>query len=75
MEDRIRNVFAAVFQMPTDAVSTAYTKDTLSQWDSLKHITLILALENEFGVRFEDAEYGQLDSFAAILSVLQTKLP
>jgi acyl carrier protein len=74
MEDRIRKVFAAVFQVPADNFAGSFTKDTFSQWDSLKHVTLALALENEFGIRFEDDEYERLQSFESIVSLVRGKI-
>ncbi len=73
MEERVRSVFAAVFQVPPEAVPSTYSKETFSQWDSLKHVTLVLALENEFGIRFEDDEYSRLDSYSSILSIVREK--
>jgi acyl carrier protein len=75
MEDRVRNVFAAVFQVPSESVTESLSPETFSQWDSLKHVTLALALEDEFGIRFEDEEYAQLDSFASIVSLIRAKTP
>ena len=32
------------------------SSDTLPQWDSLRHMNLVLALEDEFGVSIPDEE-------------------
>ena len=44
--------------------------DTIEAWDSLKHMDLILSLEEEFGVSVPDEEAGDLTSYALIKLVM-----
>jgi acyl carrier protein len=66
-----------VFHEALDDDSLEITKDTrqadLQEWDSLFQITLILAIEKEFGVRFGAKDASQLVSVHAILDLLETK--
>jgi acyl carrier protein len=39
-------------------------------WDSLRHLTLVLALEEEFGVYIPDEEAGSITSYPLIKLVL-----
>jgi acyl carrier protein len=32
--------------------------DSIEQWDSLRHLNLVLALEEEFGISIPDEEVG-----------------
>ncbi|HLX12903.1 MAG TPA: acyl carrier protein [Bacteroidota bacterium] len=73
MEERVRKVFSAVFQIPASSVNDSSGRESVSGWDSLKHLTLVLALEEEFGVRFEDDEAPALESFSSIVAVLRKK--
>lgn len=41
--------------------------DTLDGWDSLTHITLIAAIEDEFQIRFPMREIPEMRSVSAIL--------
>ena len=43
-------------------------------WESLKHMNLILALEDEFDLKFKDSEIIQMDNFVSILQILSKKL-
>ena len=43
-------------------------------WDSLKHMNLILALEDEFDLKFKNSEIIQMDNFVSILQILSSKL-
>ena len=43
-------------------------------WESLKHMNLILALEDEFDLKFKDSEIIQMDNFVSILQILSSRL-
>jgi acyl carrier protein len=74
MEERIKRVFAAVFDLPPESISSSLSRDAFSSWDSMKHLTLVIALENEFGIRFEDDEAPALESYSAIVTAVSRKL-
>jgi acyl carrier protein len=71
MEDRIRNVMAAVFEISPDQISDEASPHDIKAWDSIKHMNLVLALEEEFGIQFEDAEIPSLVSFEIIAATVK----
>jgi acyl carrier protein len=71
MEDRIRNVMAAVFDMPPVNIMDNASPHEIAAWDSLKHMKLMLALEEEFNIRFEDAEIPSLVNFKIITATVK----
>ncbi|HVJ42753.1 MAG TPA: acyl carrier protein [Dongiaceae bacterium] len=64
--DRIRTVMADVFGIDAGSISEDASQGTIEQWDSLRHMNLILALEEEFEVRFPEDQIDQLASFKLI---------
>ena len=42
-------------------------------WDSLKHVEIMFALEEELNVEFSEEELGQLDSAAKIINAVRAK--
>lgn len=50
--DRLNEVFRDVFDDPGITVTDATTAADIDGWDSLMHITLISAVEDEFDVSF-----------------------
>jgi acyl carrier protein len=54
---------------PTESV----TRDSDLKWDSLKHVQLILLVEEHFGVQFSEAEMGALRSSDEIVQALEEK--
>jgi acyl carrier protein len=75
MDDRIRDVLSAVFRLNPTAIGEDLSSQGLAAWDSLKHMQVVVALEQEFGVEFEDAEIPRLLSFRGIRDVLRGKAP
>ena len=47
---KFRSAIAAVLGVQADEVTDAVSPETVDTWDSLNHINLISALEQEFGV-------------------------
>lgn len=71
MEDRIKNVMAAVFEVPVDEITNESSPGNIESWDSLKHMNLVVALEEEFNIRFEDDEIISLVNFNIIVATLR----
>jgi acyl carrier protein len=74
LNEEIRKVMAAVFGINTALITDGATPDSIEQWDSLRHMNLVLALEDEFGVRFPEDEIDGLVSFPAIEQSLRKLL-
>lgn len=66
MENRIKKVMSAVFEIPNIEINEESTMDTIEPWDSLKHMNLVIALEDEFQITIPDEEVGNLVSFSLI---------
>lgn len=71
MEDRIRNVMAAVFDISPDKITGDSSPHEIKAWDSIKHMNLVLALEDEFNIQFEEAEIPSLVNFKIIAATVQ----
>jgi acyl carrier protein len=74
MEDRIKRVMGDVFNIGFVSINNASSPDNIENWDSLKHMNLIIALEEEFEVEFEDEEIVDSMNYALILNIINTKI-
>lgn len=45
-----------------------------TSWDSLFHLNLLLAIEQEFRISLNDEEVAQLNSFEIVLEIVESKL-
>jgi len=52
---KLQTIFDTVFLEPVTATPSLSAKD-VPEWDSLLHISLMVAVEKEFGVRFRVGE-------------------
>jgi acyl carrier protein len=66
-------VFSDVFQVPLDQVTMQSSPETIPTWDSLQHLNLVLALEQEFRIQFTPEEVEQLLSVEVAAVALEEK--
>jgi acyl carrier protein len=72
-EEKFFSILSALLSQPRDQLSLESSRDTIPQWDSLKQIHLVMALEEEFGIEFDDDEVAALASAKAILDSINGK--
>ena len=72
IEDRIKNVMSAVLDIPTDSVNNKSSSDNIISWDSLMHMNLVLAIEEEFDISFNDDEIIDMINFKLIYETVKT---
>ncbi|MBC7543476.1 MAG: acyl carrier protein [Candidatus Sericytochromatia bacterium] len=70
MEQRIKQVMAAILDVDAAVIGNDSSPKTIGSWDSLRHMNLILGLEDEFGVQFGDDQFAELTSYHRILMAL-----
>ena len=67
---RLTQIFYEIFDDESIILSNEMTAKDLEEWDSLNHITLVLAVEKEFGVLLNAAEVGTLENVGQMLDLL-----
>lgn len=74
LDTRIRTVLGDVFDLDPAEIGAHTSMDSVERWDSLQHITLVLALEEEFGVHFTEDGTVALLSYPLIVAILTERL-
>ncbi|MBF0465913.1 MAG: acyl carrier protein [Nitrospirae bacterium] len=74
MKERIKQILASVFGIDPSDINDDSSPENIEEWDSLKHMNMILALEEEFQIRFTNEEVIELISCALIESMIKEKL-
>jgi acyl carrier protein len=69
--EQVREIAADVFGVGVTAESTP---DSVESWDSVQHLNLVLALEEQFGVQFEPEEIERMHSIGEIAEVVAAKV-
>jgi acyl carrier protein len=73
-DDKLKAVFSALLGVDASRIDHDSSPSTIGAWDSIKHIDLILEIEDQFGVSFEATEVFGLNSYRNILQLLEEKL-
>ncbi len=60
MKVKIKQVMSEVFGIQITDINDESSPENIEKWDSLKHMQLILALEDEFAITFPDESIAQL---------------
>lgn len=73
MNDELRAVLSEVLGITPENVTEHTSTQTEPKWDSLRHMNLIFALEDCYGVRFSDEEIPSLTSVSAVEAALVSR--
>lgn len=65
---------ATLLTVDVTAIDSEASMDTIPTWDSLRHMNLVLALEEEFKVSIPDEDAGNITSYKLIKLVLEELL-
>jgi len=63
---KILEVMSSVFEVELTSLNEESSIDNIENWDSLRHLNLILALEEEFNITIPDEEVGDLVNYKLI---------
>lgn len=69
-ETKLKQVIADVLQVDASTIDDDTSVDTVESWDSLRHLNLILAIEEEFDVSFTEDQTVEVLNYPLIKIVL-----
>ena len=70
---RLNAVFADIFDDDSIEVGYMTTAADVEDWDSLNHISLIEAVENEFGVSFTMGEVSGMKNVGEMVAIIEKR--
>jgi acyl carrier protein len=70
MENRLKQIFSDIFELEIEEIDSDTSTDNIDTWDSLHHMDLIVAIEDEFDVSFDVEDIPELQNYAEILEHL-----
>ena len=74
VQEKVIQVLINIFQVSPDKISTETTSDNVENWDSMNHINMILALEQEFGIRYDEEQVVSMLSVEEIIDATEEML-
>jgi acyl carrier protein len=70
---QILKVASDVLEVPVEQLADESSAENLKNWDSIQHLTMVLALEQKLGIRFEPEEIESMTSLRAIEEIVRAK--
>jgi acyl carrier protein len=74
MKEDVKTIMALVFKTSVENISDSLQQKNVTFWDSLRHLGLIVALEDKYEVAFEPEEISEMISFEKVIFYLEQKL-
>ena len=72
--EKLTEIFRDVFDDAELTIGAGTTADDVEDWDSLTHITLLSAIEEEFGIRFDMKAVHGLKNVGEMVALIGTLL-
>lgn len=69
--ETLNGVFQDVFDDESIEVHDETTSDDIEDWDSLEHINLIAAVEQEFGVKFNMGQVVSMKNVGEMVDIIR----
>lgn len=71
--ERLNGVFRDIFDDPDLSVNEATTSADIEDWDSIEHINLIGAIEDEFSMRFKMREVSGMKNVGEMIDIISER--
>jgi len=72
--NELQPIFQDIFEDDELSITAESNADTVEDWDSLAHITLIVAIEQEFEIKFALGELEAMKNVGDMVELMQIKL-
>ena len=70
-EKKLNDLFYSIFRISKNKEKKDLSNKNVEKWDSLNHISLILAIESKFGIKIEPEDAYKLTSYKRISNFLK----
>ena len=74
IDEKIVNVISKIVNMPVTEVLENFENGKYIFWDSITHLNLIFALEEDLEVSFEEEDIVKMNDYNEIKAVISSKL-
>jgi acyl carrier protein len=72
--EELTTVFEEVFDQKGLKVTPETTSNDIDGWDSMSHVTMLMAVEDHFGIEFKPYEIANLVNVGALIALVEKKL-
>lgn len=72
IEEKVKEILEILLEHKI--IDTNISQETEELWDSLKHLEILVTIEEEFGIKFADEDIPKLNSMNAIIDKIRELL-
>ena len=72
-DQKLANILRDALDLPASADVSGLSRENCPEWDSLRHVKIILDVQKAFGVRFAAADVIRISSYGALRAELAQK--
>jgi len=72
--EELAPVFEEVFEQKGLTLTPETTSNDVEGWDSMSHVTLLMAVEDHFKIEFKPYEIANLVNVGALVALIDKKL-
>lgn len=73
MDKKLKKIFSKIIGIKESSIKTSTSPKNTKKWDSLAHMNLIMALENELKIKFTDNEITEMLTFELVQEIIINK--
>ena len=73
ISEQVRGIISDVLGVPVASLNADSSPKTVEVWDSVQHLSVVMALEQAMGVQFEPEEIDRMRSVGAIETLVSEK--
>lgn len=74
LQQKIILILSDVLDVEKSLVNSESSSDTIPAWDSVGHLNLMIALEEQFGVQFAPEEVDAMHSIEALVRIVEQRI-
>lgn len=69
--EKLKKVMSIVLEVPETDISESSSPETIENWDSLRHLSLILAIEEEFNIIIPTEKIAEISNFFSLIQIVE----
>jgi len=74
IDKKIIEIISIVFNIDIKKITKKTNNTNVNNWGSLRHMTLILTLEDEFSIKFNDQDISKINNIDSIKKIINKYL-
>lgn len=75
MNAKLTELVSELFDLDPSSINDALTPEDVDQWDSLNHLRLVTAVEQEFGIKLSTSDIESITSLGVLHALIEHSSP